>query len=206
LGVFSYQWQASSDNGSNWSNISGATEATYTVGNYAGQSLQVIARYVDGGRVSETVTSNTLKVDTNVAPVLTAPATLTIQDVTPAATDTFTHRVGQLSATDSNGGDTLTYSISGVTSAKAYIYRDGQGYDTTQTQTYGTLYLNSQTGSYVYVPDATKINALTSTASDSFTLTVSDGVATATNTSHRQSESRHRQSGAGQLRLGGQRD
>ncbi|NJD05747.1 MAG: hypothetical protein FIA97_04520, partial [Methylococcaceae bacterium] len=40
---------------------------------------------------------------------------------------------------------------------------------------YGTLHLASVGGAYVYVPDATAINALSTDATEQFTLTVSDG-------------------------------
>ena len=44
-----------------------------------------------------------------------------------------------------------------------------------KTGSYGTLYLLSTTGAYVYVPNASAINALTANATETFTLTASDG-------------------------------
>jgi VCBS repeat-containing protein len=50
-----------------------------------------------------------------------------------------------------------------------------QGYDISRAGNYGVLYVNSATGAYIYVPDDDAINALTTTATDDFTFTLSDG-------------------------------
>ena len=65
---------------------------------------------------------------------------------------------------------TLTYGISGGTSDFSR-----PGYDVSSTGTYGTLFVNSATGAYTFVPNDTAINALTATTTESFTFTVSDG-------------------------------
>ena len=55
-------------------------------------------------------------------------------------------------------------------------------YDVSRAGPYGTLYVNSTTGAYTFVPDAGAINALTTTALTSFTVTVSDGTLSASQT------------------------
>ncbi|MGI9213676.1 MAG: VCBS domain-containing protein, partial [Methylococcaceae bacterium] len=184
LGSFSYQWQASANGTSNWSNISGATGDTYTVGNYAGQSLRAEVSYVDAGRTSETLDSTAITINANETPVLSVPATLTLIDITPATTDTFPIRTGMLTATDANTGDTLSYGISSGATATASTTLEGLAYNTVKTGTYGNLYLNSTTGFYAYVPNASAINALDrdTTTTETFTVTASDGLATANQT------------------------
>jgi Ca2+-binding RTX toxin-like protein len=64
LGTFSYQWQ-SSPNGATWTNIAGATTASFTpdnnpltsFGDQAGQQLRVVVRFTDGGGNPESVIS-----------------------------------------------------------------------------------------------------------------------------------------------------
>ena len=57
LGTFSYQWQFSSNNGSTWSNIAGATASSYTVNGQLGNRLRVLTSYTDGGGTLETAVS-----------------------------------------------------------------------------------------------------------------------------------------------------
>ena len=47
---------------------------------------------------------------------------------------------------------------------------------------YGTLYVNSTTGAYTFVPDSGAINALTAPTTESFIITVSDGTLSASQT------------------------
>lgn len=134
------------------------------------------------------VDSDTLRIDVNVtkmpagtatislassnaAPVLTAPTGITFTDT--AAADSFTNQTGTLSATDADN-DTLTYGISsGTTGGSTTI--NSITYDVSKAGTYGTLYVKSTTGAYVYVPNDTAINAASSTQTDSFTMSVTDG-------------------------------
>ena len=51
----------------------------------------------------------------------------------------------------------------------------GVTYDVSKAGSYGTLYVNSATGAYDFVPNNAAINALSTTATDNFTVTVSDG-------------------------------
>ena len=77
--VTGYQWQSSSDNGSTWSNIAGATSATYTpVTADAGKVLRVVetATDTDGGP-STTSNSPATSAVTNNSLVFTTPASIT---------------------------------------------------------------------------------------------------------------------------------
>jgi Ca2+-binding RTX toxin-like protein len=64
LGAFTYQWQSSA-NGTTWTNIAGATGASFTpqdlagtaFGAQAGLQLRAIVSFTDGGGTAETVTS-----------------------------------------------------------------------------------------------------------------------------------------------------
>jgi Ca2+-binding RTX toxin-like protein len=64
LGAFSYQWQSSAD-GTTWTNIGGATGATFTpddnlltlFGDQAGLQLRVVVNFTDGSGTAESVTS-----------------------------------------------------------------------------------------------------------------------------------------------------
>lgn len=60
--VSSYTWQSSSD-GSNWSNINGATSSTFTVtSSEEGKYIRVTVVYTDGEGTSESVTSSSITV------------------------------------------------------------------------------------------------------------------------------------------------
>src|ERR1043166_5998339 len=51
-----------------------------------------------------------------------------------------------------------------------------------KTGPYGTLYLNSTTGAYIFIPDSNAINALKTDAAQSFIIIVSDGTLSASET------------------------
>jgi hypothetical protein len=58
MGTIAWHWQRSSDNGSTWSDISGATQASYTLAQAdVGKQVRSKAIYVDGGGALETVFS-----------------------------------------------------------------------------------------------------------------------------------------------------
>ena len=60
--VTSYTWQSSSD-GSNWSNINGATSSTYTVtSSEEGKYIRVTVAYTDGEGTSESVTASSITI------------------------------------------------------------------------------------------------------------------------------------------------
>jgi VCBS repeat-containing protein len=105
----------------------------------------------------------------NDAPVLADPADINITDT--AITDDFAVVNGQLNASDVEG-DALTYGLIGA-AADATV----PGFDVSLTSIYGTMYLNTSTGAYRFVPDDAAINALPagSNPTADFTFSVSDG-------------------------------
>ncbi|MEH2432867.1 MAG: cadherin-like domain-containing protein, partial [Nostoc sp.] len=105
--------------------------------------------------------------DANDTPTLNTPTDISYTDT--ANHDTFSAQTGTLATSDPDSEQTLTYGITGGTVS---------GTTVTKTGTYGTLSLNSSTGSYTFTPVDSAIEALTSNNTDSFTFTVSDGTAT----------------------------
>jgi len=93
--------------------------------------------------------------------------------------DTFAATSGSFSASSSTSAP-LTYGISGGTPGNTVL--DGVTYNVSEAGDYGTLYLNSTTGAYTFVPDDAAINALKTPTTESFTITVSDGGASASQT------------------------
>jgi len=106
---------------------------------------------------------------TNDTPSITSSATSATYNDT-LANDTFTNASGTLTAFDKDTNDSLTFGVTGATADNSQ-----SGYDMSLAGTYGTLYINSSTGAYVYVPSDTAMEAAKTTVSDSFTFTVSDG-------------------------------
>ncbi len=116
----------------------------------------------------------------NDAPVLDAPPPITYTDT--SATDTFTSHIGQLSGSDADYGDTHTHRITGGSPVAGGFTQGGITYDLSRTGSYGTLYLKSSSGAYLYLPDNAAINAASAAATDTFTLTTSDGSLSASQT------------------------
>ncbi|RWS49912.1 hypothetical protein CKA56_07435, partial [Arcobacter venerupis] len=106
----------------------------------------------------------------NDTPELTTPTSASYTDT--SAYNTFTNTIGTLSASDRDSNTTLTYGIStGITGGSTNV--GGTIYDILKVGNYGILYVKSSDGSYVYVPSANAINALTSNATDTFTVSTS---------------------------------
>jgi VCBS repeat-containing protein len=100
----------------------------------------------------------------------------------PTETDTvvfdlFTATSGTFLASSPNSGATLAFGIDGGTTGSTVI--DGVTYDVSKAGPYGTLYVDSTTGAYTFVPDSDAINALTAPTTTDFTITVSDGALSA---------------------------
>ena len=114
-----------------------------------------------------------------------APTPPTLNAVTgPTETDTvafdvFTPTTGAFSASSPIGA-ALTFGISGGTASSTVL--DGVTFDVSETGSFGTLFVNSTTGAFTFVPDAGAINALTTPTATSFTITVSDGTLSAVQT------------------------
>ena len=128
--------------------------------------------------VSDTA-SITIVPASNHAPTLDAPPAIGYTDT--SATDSFANRGGVLAGSDADAGQTLSYGIaSGATGGATVV--NGVTYDVSKAGADGTLYVKSASGDYVFVPNATAINALAGNAADSYTVTVTDGFLTTTNT------------------------
>ena len=91
--------------------------------------------------------------------------------------DLFTATSGTFLASSPNSGATLTFNVSGGSTGSTII--GGVTYDVSKAGPYGTLYVNSTTGAYTFVPDSDAINALTAPTTTDFTITVSDGTLSA---------------------------
>jgi VCBS repeat-containing protein len=112
-----------------------------------------------------------------------SPPTLTVA-AGPIETDTvvfdiFTATSGTFSASSANGAP-LTFGISGGTAGSTVL--GGVTYDVSDTGPHGTLYVNSTSGAYTFVPNSGAINALTAPTTDNFVITVSDGTLSANQT------------------------
>ncbi|MDE5456843.1 hypothetical protein GWE18_29260 [Bradyrhizobium sp. CSA112] len=91
--------------------------------------------------------------------------------------DVFTTTSGTFLASSPNSDATLTFGISGGNPSSTVI--DGVTYDVSNAGPYGTLYVDSTTGAYTFVPDNDAINALTEPTTTDFMVTVSDGTLSA---------------------------
>jgi VCBS repeat-containing protein len=91
--------------------------------------------------------------------------------------DVFTTTSGSFLASSANSAATLTFGINGGTVGGTVI--DGRTYDVSKAGPYGTLYVDSTTGAYTFVPDNDAINALVAPTTTDFTITVSDGTLSA---------------------------
>jgi VCBS repeat-containing protein len=117
-------------------------------------------------------------------PPLPEPPTLTLAKG-PTENDTrvfddFTVTSGTFAASSPNSGAVLTYGISG--GAATHTVLGGVAYDVSGSSPYGTLFVNSTTGAYAFVPNNDAINALQAPTTDPFIITVSDGTLSASQT------------------------
>ncbi|WP_225118977.1 VCBS domain-containing protein [Bradyrhizobium sp. BRP22] len=113
--------------------------------------------------------------------VLRSPPVLTVAtgptEIDTVVFDQFTATSGTFAASSSSSGAVLTYGIAGGTVGNTVL--GGATYDVSEAGLYGTLYVNSTTGAYTFVPDSGAINALTATTAQNFVITVSDGTLSA---------------------------
>ena len=113
----------------------------------------------------------------NDAPTLAAVTGPTYTET--VALDHFNAVTGVLTGADVDlPAQTLTFGISGGTVGGSTVL-SGVTYDVSVIGTYGTLYLKSTTGAYTFIPNDTAIDALTTTVTENFTFTVSDGTLSA---------------------------
>ena len=129
---------------------------------------------VSDGTVSATAVVTVSITAANDTPTLATPTAAAYTDT--AAVDTFANATGTLVGADRDTGTTLAYSITNGTNANATI--GSVSYDRARTGTYGTLRVDSTTGAYVFVPDASAINGVAGDTTETFTVRVGDGTAT----------------------------
>ncbi|MGE5567308.1 MAG: tandem-95 repeat protein [Parcubacteria group bacterium] len=105
----------------------------------------------------------------NDAPVLTDPTDITLNDT--AAADDFSATSGTLHASDVDSS-TITFGLAGSSADNSL-----SGYDVSKASAYGTMYLNTTTGDYTFVPDDAAVNALQTGSNPTvdFEFTASDG-------------------------------
>jgi VCBS repeat-containing protein len=101
-------------------------------------------------------------------------------EVDTVAFDKFSATSGNFSATSFGSGAAPILGIAGGEVGPVVIA--GATYDVEKPGSYGILYLNSATGAYTYVPNNDAINALKAPTTDNFTITASDGLASASQT------------------------
>ena len=113
-------------------------------------------------------------------PTLTLTLASSPVEVDTVAFDEFSATIGRFSATSVGSGVAPTFGI--ASGAAGPVVIAGATYDVEKPGLYGILYLDSVTGAYTYVPNNDAINALKVPATDNFTITASDGVASASQT------------------------
>jgi VCBS repeat-containing protein len=86
------------------------------------------------------------------------------------ADDVFADQVGQVTYTDIDAPETHTYTVAGGVVSAVH-----PGYDIEVVGTYGTLYMKSSDGNFIYTPDDAAVEGLKTSELDSFTVTVTDG-------------------------------
>src|SRR5262249_26025586 len=95
-------------------------------------------------------------------PIVHSPPTLNIQsgpvELDTVVFDTFTATSGTFSASSTSDAP-LVFGISGGTAGDTVL--GGVTYDVSKGSPYGTLYVNSASGAYTFVPNSDAINALT---------------------------------------------
>ena len=162
-----------------WAFNSGTQHFNYLA---AGETLvltyTVSATDTGSPALSDNTTVTITITGTNDGPTLTAPATVALSDT--SADDTFANVSGTLAGSDVDHNAVLSYSVAGQTNGSQSI--GGVTYTASLVGRYGTLYLNGSTGAYVYVPDDAAIEALQANTSEAFSVRVSDGTSSATQT------------------------
>ena len=136
------------------------------------QTVDFVVHATDGAADSAPQTSTITLDGVNDTPELTASVTAhTYTD--SAEDDPFASVTGTLSATDRDSGETATYAIDDAGVETGSYTVGSNSYSQKLVGAYGTLYLNAS-GAYEYVPLDAAIEALEASASENFTLKVTD--------------------------------
>jgi len=126
-------------------------------------SVKVTATDLANASISDTFTIDVEDVG-DAVPTLTTPTAISLSDT--AAEDSFTGQSGTLSGSlGGSGTGPIEYGIFGVTAS---------GGSATKVGSFGTLVVTTADGSYTFTPNASEINGLSSDASESFLVTVTD--------------------------------
>jgi len=158
--------------------VNGITYSNSSENPTAGGRVVTLTSITDNGLTAnggvDTTTLNSASTVTvaavNDAPTVTTPDSASYFDTD--ANDSFNNTAGTLSASDIDG-TIATYGISGgATGGSTDI--GGTVYDVSEIGTYGTLYVKSDDGKYVLVPNAPAINAVTANQSETFTVSATD--------------------------------
>ncbi len=118
----------------------------------------------------------------NDAPTLSAITAGAIADLENSTNLTSSHLSGQLTANDLDASAVLSYGVNSVSTAGNLRNSFNTSSTSSTAGTYGQLSINSSTGDYTYTPNSSAINNLNAnqTATETFTIFVSDGSETAT--------------------------
>ena len=122
---------------------------------------------------SQTLTASITGADDTLT--VAALSGITLTDT--ANDDSFSTSTGAVAATERDTADTVSYAISGG-SADTSV----SGFTHSRLGTYGTLFINSGTGAYQFVPADTAIERATATVTEDFTVSVTSGGATVNET------------------------
>ncbi len=157
-------WNAASNNTVDASHIAYWTPALNANGTL--NALTVAAKDNSGAVSATPVQAKIAVTPANDAPVLTTPAIINYTDT--VYDDTFPTRTGTLMASDVDK-DTLTYGITGgiIDNINGTVSKTGSA---------GKLTVDRATGAYSFVPNDAVFEALKTSASASFAVTVSDGL------------------------------
>jgi hypothetical protein len=150
------------------SSLQASNPSALSAGSY---SVRVRTTDVAGNYFDQTFS---ITVTSNQAPAVTTPTAIALTDT--SSTDTFSNQTGTLSATDADG--IASYGIQGGATGGSTVVGSAT-YDVSKLGTYGTLYVKSSDGSYVYVPNASAINGRLANTSETFTVTATDSNASA---------------------------
>ena len=111
----------------------------------------------------------------NDAPTLASLTGISFDDTD--ASNTFNNVTGTASGADRDTGASLAYSLPDGARDTSQ-----SGYDAAQAGTYGTLYLNINSGAYLYIPNSRAIDGSKTTNTEQFNIQVSDGTLNETQT------------------------
>ncbi len=153
---------AFNDDGGTLRNLDSYVSYTYHTGDGIGATAYSSGQY---GTYTIYVSAGTLNAYD--PPVFTSTAvTIAVTDPSALNNDTFSASTGTITAHSFGYVDTDGTKTFGVTNSS------GSAWGTTVAGSYGSLSINSASGAYSYTPNATAVNALVGTASDSFWVTV----------------------------------